>query len=134
MSNVVDRIIIWYFWKFILPLWIIFSLYVDNNSLRYDYNSFFGVLYTPFAFKFYLCKTKTNAAISVVFGSGILVNRLVKKTRKQGIFWKDLHSYFQKTFTRLIIRYEEWKKIAKKTGKIIIKITYRWNNWKRFRK
>ena len=49
-----------------------------------------------------------------------------KFTRKICVL--NLRNKKKSIFARVIIRYYEWKKITKETGKVIIKITYRWNN------
>ena len=46
----------------------------------------------------------------------------------------NLRNKRKSIFARVIIRYYGWKKITKETGKVIIKITYRWNNRTKFRK
>ena len=45
----------------------------------------------------------------------------------------NLRNKRKRIFGRIIIRNSRWKKITKETGKIIIKSTYRSNNWTKFR-
>ena len=46
----------------------------------------------------------------------------------------NLRNKRKSNFARVIIRYYRWKKTTKKTGKNIIKSTYRWNNQMKFTK
>ena len=55
-----------------------------------------------------------------------------KFTRKICVL--NLRNKTKSVFARVIVRYYVWKKNTKETGKIMIKSTYRWNNWTRFRK
>ena len=47
---------------------------------------------------------------------------------------RNMRNKRKSIFARVIIRHSGWKKIAKKTGKIIVKKAYRWINWRKFRK
>ena len=79
-----------------------------------------------------------SIATSMVSWSEILVKRpsyIVgnkKFTRKICVL--NLRNKRKTIFAGVIIRYYKWKKITKETSQIIIKSTYRWNNWTKFRK
>ena len=58
--------------------------------------------------------------------------RSKKFTRKICVL--NLRNKRKSIFARVIIKYYRWKKITKETRMILIKSTYRENNWRKFRK